>query len=99
MINRRDLLISSAAGLVVASLPSRAQHDHHAHQGHDMDHDHSHHAPDTVKKQKSARTQEAPTTKKIPFVNTEKSARLSVLLKISSLKNQFHPEKRFVKYN
>ncbi len=75
MINRRNLLLGSAAGLVAASLPLQAQmdhsqHQHHGHRDHNVkdektgDHNHSQH-------QVAAKT-ERPGTKHIPAVSTKK---------------------------
>ncbi|WP_039913714.1 multicopper oxidase family protein [Cellvibrio mixtus] len=63
MINRRNLLVGSAVGLVAASLPLRAQQDHSSHQTSDHSH-HQHNAKKVVK-----------TTKNIPAVSTEKPIR------------------------
>jgi len=60
MINRRNLLLGSAVGLVAASLPLRAQQDHSAHQQHNAGVDHTKHKPS------------AKTTKNIPAVSTKK---------------------------
>lgn len=77
MINRRDLLLGSAAGLVAASLPLQAQMDHsqHQHHGH-MDHEakgkktggHNH------SQHQAAAITERPSTKDIPAVSTQKPA-------------------------
>jgi FtsP/CotA-like multicopper oxidase with cupredoxin domain len=64
MINRRTLLLGSAAGLVAASLPLRAQQDHSAHQQNTAGVDHSQH---TTTKKRVAKT-----TKNIPAVSTQK---------------------------
>lgn len=64
MINRRTLLLGSAAGLVAASLPLQAQHDHSAHQKNNTGVDHSQHT--SVKKIVGK------TTKNIPAVSTQK---------------------------
>jgi FtsP/CotA-like multicopper oxidase with cupredoxin domain len=64
MINRRTLLLGSAAGLVAASLPLRAQQDHSAHQKNTAGVDHSQH---TTTKKRVAKT-----TKNIPAVSTKK---------------------------
>lgn len=63
MINRRDLLLGSAAGLMVAaSLPIRAQHEHHIDSAAAVDNSrHRHTANKKIK-----------TTKNIPAVSTEK---------------------------
>ena len=67
MINRRNLLMGSAVGLVAASLPLRAQHDHNSHQAQASGSDHSRHQHTTKKVVK--------TTKNIPAVSTTKPAR------------------------
>ena len=67
MINRRNLLVGSAVGLVAASLPLRAQHDHGSHQAQASDSDHSRHQHATKKGVK--------TTKNIPAVSTAKPVR------------------------
>ena len=65
MINRRTLLIGSAAGLVAASLPLHAQQDHSAHQqAAAPTSDHTQHA--------TAKKSAAKTTKNIPAVSTNK---------------------------
>ncbi|HEY8939015.1 MAG TPA: copper oxidase, partial [Cellvibrio sp.] len=67
MINRRNLLVGSAVGLVAASLPLRAQHDHGSHQAQASGSDHSRHQHTTKKVVK--------TTKNIPAVSTAKPVR------------------------
>lgn len=64
MINRRDLLLGSAVGLVAASLPVHAQHNHSMHQAPVATPDHSHHQHNAKRIIK--------TTKNIPAVNTKK---------------------------
>ena len=64
MINRRTLLLGSAAGLVAASLPLQAQQDHSAHQGNAATVDHSKHT--------MAKSSARKTTKTIPAVSTQK---------------------------
>ncbi len=72
MINRRNLLVDfllrgSAAGLVAASFPLRAQQDHSGHGGHA---DHSqHHSP---AQHQPAAKKLVKTTKEIPTVSTQK---------------------------
>ncbi len=63
MINRRNLLVGSAVGLVAASLPLRAQQDHSSHQAQTSGSHHQHTPKKAVK-----------TTKNIPAVKTEKPA-------------------------
>ncbi|PUA27182.1 MAG: copper oxidase [Cellvibrio sp. 79] len=67
MINRRNLLVGSAVGLVAASLPLRAQHDHGSHHAQASGSDHSRHQQATKKVVK--------TTKNIPAVSTAKPVR------------------------
>ena len=64
MINRRTLLLGSAAGLVAASLPLKAQQDHSAHQGNAATVDHSKHT--------TAKSSVRKSTKTIPAVSTQK---------------------------
>ncbi len=66
MINRRDLLVGSALGLVAASLPVRAQHNHGAHSVQASSTDHSHPVHTAKKSIK--------TTQRIPAVSTLKPA-------------------------
>jgi FtsP/CotA-like multicopper oxidase with cupredoxin domain len=66
MINRRDLLVGSALGLVAASLPVRAQHHHGAHSVQASSTDHSPHARTAKKSIK--------TIQHIPAVSTVKPA-------------------------
>lgn len=64
MINRRTLLLGSAAGLVAASLPLQAQQDHSAHQGNAAAVDHFKHT--------TAKNSARKSTKTIPAVSTQK---------------------------
>ncbi|MCE3254007.1 MAG: copper oxidase, partial [Cellvibrio sp.] len=65
MINRRTLLLGSAAGLVAASLPLSAQQDHSAHQPNTAEADHFPHA--------TAKKKLVKTTRHIPAVSTKKT--------------------------
>ncbi len=64
MINRRNLLLGSAAGLLAASLPVQAQHNHGTHKVPSTSDDHSAHS--------MAKKRPIKTTRNIPAVSTKK---------------------------
>jgi FtsP/CotA-like multicopper oxidase with cupredoxin domain len=78
MINRRTLLLGSAAGLVAASMPLRAQHSHADHETHTSSSapavDHSQHQHKRHQSHQKQSVKTTKTTKIIPAVSTAKPA-------------------------